>query len=261
MLCYGRHTNLGLLEHYGFLLDEKESETGGAEPGNPHDTAAFALGFDLDDTDDATAVTTSVTTTTTTTSVVEASAVDGSLEWEATRGLRLWAARRRPGGFGGGKGGGAADKRIRDAASRGFAVGADVERRAFKAVADAAAAALTSVHLATTAKFDADALARAKGAAEVVGGTRRDSEVIGGTSEDGTFLPGGRPERRRASGREETARTARTTTTRRRGGTARRRGGTAARRSTRTPTRVSRCGGGCVTSGRCRGRTGRRRRG
>ena len=94
MLCYGRHTNLGLLEHYGFLLDEKESETGGAEPGNPHDAAAFALGFDLDDTDDATAVTTSVsTTTTTTTTVVEASAVDGSLEWEATRGLRLWAAR------------------------------------------------------------------------------------------------------------------------------------------------------------------------
>ena len=73
-------------------------------------------------------------------------------------------------------------------------MGADVERRAFKAVADAAAAALTSVHLATTAKFDADALARAKEAAEVVGGTRRDSEVVGGTSEDGTSIPGGENE-------------------------------------------------------------------
>ena len=65
-------------------------------------------------------------------------------------------------------------------------MGADVERRAFEAVADAAAAALTSVHLATTAKFDSELLARAKEAA-----WKRDSEGLGGTSEDGSSLPGG----------------------------------------------------------------------
>ena len=61
-------------------------------------------------------------------------------------------------------------------------MGADVERRAFQAVADAAAAALTSVHLATTARFDSELLARAKEAA-----WKRDSEGLGGTSEDSSL--------------------------------------------------------------------------
>jgi len=38
MLCYGRHTNLGLLEHYGFLLDG-----GGDSGGNPHDSIEVSL--------------------------------------------------------------------------------------------------------------------------------------------------------------------------------------------------------------------------
>ena len=45
--------------------------------------------------------------------IVRASAVDGSLEWDAVRGLRLWAA----GGYV------RCDKRTRDAAANGFAVG------------------------------------------------------------------------------------------------------------------------------------------
>ena len=45
--------------------------------------------------------------------IVRASAVDGTLEWDAVRGLRLWAA----GGFV------RCDKRTRDAAANGSAVG------------------------------------------------------------------------------------------------------------------------------------------
>ena len=37
MLCYGRHTNLGLLEHYGFLLDGDEKAS------NPHDSIEVSL--------------------------------------------------------------------------------------------------------------------------------------------------------------------------------------------------------------------------
>ena len=45
--------------------------------------------------------------------IVRASAVDGSLEWDDVRGLRLWAA----GGYV------RCDKRTRDAAANGFAIG------------------------------------------------------------------------------------------------------------------------------------------
>ena len=113
-------------------------------------------------------------------------------------------------------------------------MGADVERRAFEAVADAAAAALTSVHLATTAKFDSELLARAKEAA-----WKRDSEGLGGTSEDGSSLPGeadASPERRPASGHEEKARTAPTTRTAGTAGT--RTAGTAATRTAGTAART-----------------------
>jgi len=85
--------------------------------------------------------------------IVRASAVDGSLEWDAVRGLRLWAA----GGFV------RCDKRTRDAAANGMSIGASNERKAFGAVVDAAALALTST-LATTAKDDLDVLTRCRAA-------------------------------------------------------------------------------------------------
>jgi hypothetical protein len=79
--------------------------------------------------------------------------VDGSLEWNAVRGLRLWAA----GGFV------RCDKRTRDAAANGVSIGASNERKAFGAVVDAAALALTST-LATTARDDLDVLTRCRAA-------------------------------------------------------------------------------------------------
>ena len=85
--------------------------------------------------------------------IVRASAVDGSLEWDAVRGLRLWAA----GGFV------RCDKRTRDAAANGMSIGASNERKAFGAVIDAAASALTST-LATTARDDLDVLTRCRAA-------------------------------------------------------------------------------------------------
>ena len=85
--------------------------------------------------------------------IVRASAVDGSLEWDAVRGLRLWAA----GGYV------RCDKRTRDAAANGVSIGASNERKAFGAVVDAAALALTST-LATTARDDLDVLTRCRAA-------------------------------------------------------------------------------------------------
>ena len=85
--------------------------------------------------------------------IVRASAVDGSLEWDAVRGLRLWAA----GGYV------RCDKRTRDAAANGVSIGASNERKAFGAVVDAAASALTST-LATTARDDLDVLTRCRAA-------------------------------------------------------------------------------------------------
>ena len=85
--------------------------------------------------------------------IVRASAVDGSLEWDAVRGLRLWAA----GGYV------RCDKRTRDAAANGVSIGASNERKAFGAVVDAAALALTSTP-ATTARDDLDVLTRCRAA-------------------------------------------------------------------------------------------------
>ena len=100
---------------------------------------AFNVDGDNDDDDEPT--------------IVRASAVDGSLEWDAVRGLRLWAA----GGYV------RCDKRTRDAAANGMSIGASNERKAFGAVVDAAALALTST-LATTAKDDLDVLTRCRAA-------------------------------------------------------------------------------------------------
>ena len=55
------------------------------------------------------------------------------------------------------------DKRTRDAAANGMSIGASNERKAFGAVVDAAALALTST-LATTAKDDLDVLTRCRAA-------------------------------------------------------------------------------------------------
>ena len=155
MLCYGRHTNLGLLEHYGFLLDGDEKAS------NPHDSVEVSLAFNVDGNnvhdDEPT--------------IVRASAVDGSLEWDAVRGLRLWAA----GGYV------RCDKRTRDAAANGVSIGASNERKAFGAVVDAAALALTST-LATTARDDLDVLTRCRAARW---GDDGDGDVVVGEEEPG----------------------------------------------------------------------------
>jgi hypothetical protein len=77
----------------------------------------------------------------------------GRWSGNAVRGLRLWAA----GGFV------RCDKRTRDAAANGMSIGASNERKAFGAVVDAAASALTST-LATTARDDLDVLTRCRAA-------------------------------------------------------------------------------------------------
>ena len=102
--------------------------------------------------------------------IVRASAVDGSLEWNAVRGLRLWAA----GGFV------RCDKRTRDAAANGMSIGASNERKAFGAVVDAAASALTST-LATTARDDLDVLTRCRAARW---GDDGDVDVVVGVGEE-----------------------------------------------------------------------------
>ena len=103
--------------------------------------------------------------------IVRASAVDGSLEWDAVRGLRLWAA----GGYV------RCDKRTRDAAANGMSIGALNERKAFGAVVDAAALALTST-LATTAKDDLDVLTKCRAARW---GDDGDGDVVVGEEEPG----------------------------------------------------------------------------
>ena len=103
--------------------------------------------------------------------IVRASAVDGSLEWDAVRGLRLWAA----GGYV------RCDKRTRDAAANGVSIGASNERKAFGAVVDAAELALTST-LATTARDDLDVLTRCRAARW---GDDGDGDVVVGEEEPG----------------------------------------------------------------------------
>ena len=102
--------------------------------------------------------------------IVRASAVDGSLEWDAVRGLRLWAA----GGYV------RCDKRTRDAAANGMSIGTSNERKAFGAVVDAATLALTST-LATTAKDDLDVLTRCRAARW---GDDGDGDVVVGVGEE-----------------------------------------------------------------------------
>ena len=125
MLCYGRYTNLQLLEHYGFLLPPV--------PGNPNDVAAIPLVVPED-----------VPAKPIPVPVPSVRALpDGRLEWDDLRDLRVrgWEATR-----------GAPRRETREAASRGHALGAAAEAAAFAALVDAAAAELLG--LPTTARED-----------------------------------------------------------------------------------------------------------
>ena len=139
MLCYGRYTNLELLEHYGFLLPPV--------PGNPNDVAEFPLvsarrhpgdgDGDGDKNGDV--------------STPRVRALpNGQLEWDDLRDVRVrgWEATR-----------GAPRRETREAASRGHALGAAAEEAAFAALVDAAAAELLG--LPTTAREDTAEMQRA----------------------------------------------------------------------------------------------------
>ena len=128
MLCYGKHTNLSLLEHYGFLLPPGST--------NPNDAAPLLLNECRKNRR------------------VSADA-RGRLTWTSLADLRADAADadadvRRLG----------LAKRARDVCRRGGAVSPAVERRVFEAVRDAAGRTLLS--LATTAAQDEEAVAAAR---------------------------------------------------------------------------------------------------
>ena len=134
MLCYGKHTNLSLLEHYGFLLPP-----GSTNPNpNPNDAAPLLLNAFFPKKNRR----------------VSADA-RGRLTWTSLADLRADAADadadvRRLG----------LAKRARDVCRRGGAVSPAVERRVFEAVRDAAGRTLLS--LATTAAQDEEAVAAAR---------------------------------------------------------------------------------------------------
>ena len=133
MLCYGRYTNLELLEHYGFLLPPV--------PGNPNDVAEFPLIPARRDPGDGDGVV----------STPRVRALpNGRLEWGDLRDVRVrgWEATR-----------GAPRRETREAASRGHALGAAAEEAAFAALVDAAAAELLG--LPTTAREDTAKMQRA----------------------------------------------------------------------------------------------------
>ena len=130
MLCYGKHTNLSLLEHYGFLLPPGST--------NPNDAAPLLLNEFFCRKNRR----------------VSADA-RGRLTWTSLADLRADAADadadvRRLG----------LAKRARDVCRRGGAVSPAVERRVFEAVRDAAGRTLLS--LATTAAQDEEAVAAAR---------------------------------------------------------------------------------------------------
>ena len=142
MLCYGAHTNLSLLEHYGFLLPPETTNGNDAAPLAP----IPAFGGDsnkpasLDD-QDATRAREDATCHRLATDAF------GRLPWTALADLRVDAACadadvRRLG----------LAKRARDVCRRGDAVSPAVERRVFEAVRDAAGRTLLG--LGTTAARD-----------------------------------------------------------------------------------------------------------
>ena len=156
MLCYGAHTNLSLLEHYGFLLSPETTNGNDAAPLAPipafgNDASASNLANDEDAT-----------------RRVEPSrfchrlATDafGRLPWTALADLRVDAACadadvRRLG----------LAKRARDVCRRGDAVSPAVERRVFEAVRDAAGRTLLGLGT-TAARDEADIAAASARASE-----------------------------------------------------------------------------------------------
>jgi histone-lysine N-methyltransferase SETD3 len=135
MLCYGKHTNLSLLEHYGFLLPPGSTNANDAAPLAP--VPGFGAGEFR--------------------KIHHRVSADarGRLTWTSLADLRADAADadadvRRLG----------LAKRARDVCRRGKAVSPAVERRVFEAVRDAAGRTLLS--LATTAAQDEEAIAAAR---------------------------------------------------------------------------------------------------
>ena len=174
MLCYGAHTNLSLLEHYGFLLSPETTNGNDAAPLAPipafgNDASAFGKSDDED-----------ATRETVETCFCHRLATDafGRLPWTALADLRVDAACadadvRRLG----------LAKRARDVCRRGDAVSPAVERRVFEAVRDAAGRTLLG--LGTTAARDeadiAAASARASECATAIpaSSTRRETRDAG----------------------------------------------------------------------------------
>jgi histone-lysine N-methyltransferase SETD3 len=162
-LCYGRHANLALLEHYGFLLPMYAP--------NPNDEAPIGAFFEEDpgaaggdDRGAASLVTrraaealrdlSKAETTNTREEEEEGRDVprtlaflpNGRLPWTALRDARLAALGPNP------------PRDARASVAVGGAAGADFERRAFRLARDAAAAALLA--MPTTAREDLAAIQR-----------------------------------------------------------------------------------------------------
>ena len=152
MLCYGKHTNLSLLEHYGFLLPPSATNANDAAPLAPIPGFAGATGGE---------------TCAPPARRVSADAF-GRLTWTDLADLRADAACadadvRRLG----------LAKRARDVCRRGDSVSPAVERRVFEAVRDAAAQTLLS--LETTAAQDEVVVAGLAGGEETNPGESTDA--------------------------------------------------------------------------------------
>ena len=176
MLCYGAHTNLSLLEHYGFLLPPETTNGNDAAPLAPipafgGDSIKNTKPSSRTDDDDATTREDATRHRLTTDAF-------GRLSWTALADLRVDAACadadvRRLG----------LAKRARDVCRRGDAVSPAVERRVFEAVRDAAGRTLLG--LGTTAARDeadiAAASARASERATAIpaSSTRRETRDAG----------------------------------------------------------------------------------
>ena len=176
MLCYGAHTNLSLLEHYGFLLPPETTNGNDAAPLAP----IPAFGGDRIKNNKPSSRTDDDDATTREDATRHRLATDafGRLSWTALADLRVDAACadadvRRLG----------LAKRARDVCRRGDAVSPEVERRVFEAVRDAAGRTLLG--LGTTAARDeadiAAASARASERATAIpaSSTRRETRDAG----------------------------------------------------------------------------------
>jgi len=154
MLCYGAHTNLSLLEHYGFLLSPETTNGNDAAPLAPIPAFGNDASASKNDDEDA--------TRRVATRFRHRLATDafGRLPWTALADLRVDAACadadvRRLG----------LAKRARDVCRRGDAVSPAVERRVFEAVRDAAGRTLLGLGT-TAARDEADIAAASARASE-----------------------------------------------------------------------------------------------